>query len=69
MEQDSGQHTSDVWGWVQDQLSLRKERPTLLQQHASSAQAHLAADVAARAWNIQGFNLENDLAKFLDRRI
>eukprot|EP00972_Heterocapsa_arctica_P038504 5673987-Heterocapsa_arctica.AAC.1 len=69
MEQDSDQRSSDVLGWAQAQLSPRKDRPAPPQSPATTPQAHVAADLATRAWQMHDLNLGNDLAKFLHRRI
>eukprot|EP00972_Heterocapsa_arctica_P073863 10904065-Heterocapsa_arctica.AAC.1 len=62
MEQEPEVHTSDVWGWAHQQLSLRIRESARLAHSDSSPEAHVTADLITRSWNLQGLDLENDLA-------
>eukprot|EP00972_Heterocapsa_arctica_P038624 5691513-Heterocapsa_arctica.AAC.1 len=57
MEQEPGTHTSDVWGWVHQQLALGLREANRRTLSDSSPEAHVTADLVARAWNVQGFDL------------
>eukprot|EP00972_Heterocapsa_arctica_P024991 3683186-Heterocapsa_arctica.AAC.2 len=69
MEQEPPTHTSDVWGWAQQQLAPGHRESSRRTLSDSSPEAHVTADLISRAWNVQGCDLEFYLSSFLYRRI
>eukprot|EP00972_Heterocapsa_arctica_P062225 9172567-Heterocapsa_arctica.AAC.1 len=69
MEQEPPTHTADVWGWVAEQLTTASKGPNRRTFPNTSPEAHVAADLISRAWDIQNQGLEHELANFLDKRI